>query len=158
MNETADQATSRLVPDSATNLTDLFIMLALERRQGTATASEISEMLAQFGIVISVDTINTRANPKRATKPFRKDGEQISFVNKDAAMQSHFLARAITAINARHSMMIPRRAFRYGASGFVRGTWTPSGFTAHWLDERETKEEEAARAKPMQAECGNWRI
>jgi len=53
--------------------------------------------------------------------------------------------------------MIPRRAFRFGASGFVRGTWTPTGFTAHWLDERETEEEEAARAKPMQAERGNWK-
>lgn len=159
MDETNDQATSRLKTDSATTLTDLFIMLALERRRGTATAIEISELLSHFGIIISVDTITSTADHKKRRKPFKKaEDARISFVNKDAAMQSHFLARAITAIHARHSMMIPRRAFRFGASEFVRGTWTPSGFAAHWLDDHETKEEEDARAEPMQIDRANWRI
>ena len=120
MNETADQTTSRLAPDSATNLTDLFIMFALERRRGTATASEIGEMLAQFGIVISVDTINTRANPKRASKPFRKDGDQISFVNEDATMQYHFLARARSLFIAFERALACRTLFTFFVSRSVR--------------------------------------
>lgn len=157
MTESNDQAIACGKSDTATTLTDLFIMLALERYRGTAKAGQISELLAHFGIVISTDTIKTTAG--RRGRPYEKNEKgTISFVESGGAVQSMFLARAITAINARNSMMIPRRAFQFGASGYVRGTWTPSGFTAHWLDEQETIEEKAARAKPMDVDRANWRI
>lgn len=158
MDETNDQDTSRRKPDSATTLTDLFIMLALERHRGTANAGEISELLEYFGIVISAETINATAKRKHPGKPFEKNEDgQISFVQRDGALHSHFLARALTAINARHSMMIPRRAFQSGGR-FVQGTWTPSGFTARWLDEQEMEEEKAARAKPVQLGLASLRV
>jgi len=134
--------------NTTTTLTELFIMLAMERLRGHAYRDTIVAELRRYGIEIKEDTIGTVV--KRATELFDvSDTGQISFKRLGAGLQSKFLVRAIRALDTWNSMSTPRRAFRFPAKEFVRCTWTPSGFTAEWLQGPDAEEEKVARTGPL---------
>jgi len=129
MGDSDNQKISFGKTNTTTTLTELFIMLAVERLKGHAYRENIVAELREFGVVIKEDTIKKEV--ERANELFDlSETGQVSFKPLGASLQLRFLLRVIRALDSRNSMKTPSRAFRCGARTFAKGTWTPSGFTA----------------------------
>ena len=129
MSESTDKAISFGKANTTTTLTELFIMLAVDRLKGRAYRDAIVAELREFGIVIKEDTIKKEV--ERATELFDvSETGQISLKPLGAGLQFEFLMRSVRALHARNSMKTPSRSFTRGPYSVVKGTWSPSGFTA----------------------------
>ncbi len=147
MSESTDK--SELAIDRAnsiTTLSDLFILYALDRLGGEETPRAISSLLRHFGIFISVRAIERRL--EEADKLY-SGGDQGKLANKsdEARIQIRFLERAFRGLVTNATTKPPRGAFSYGGEQFVRCEWTPSGFSAKFLDPGDSDLEEAERAR-----------
>lgn len=132
--------------NSITTLSDLFILHALPRLGGQAEPQEISSLLRHFGIVISKRAIQRRLD--EADKLYGGGDEgKLSNKSEEASMQIRFLERAFRALVSNATTAPPRRAFAFRDKQFVRGEWTPSGFTAKFLNSTDGALEEAERER-----------
>lgn len=132
--------------NSITTLSDLFILCALTRLDGEATPQEISTLLSHFGVFITVRAIERRLEEADKLYSGRHQG-MLANKSDEARMQIRFLKRAFEGLLTNATTTPPRGAFSYRDKGFVRCKWTPSGFSAEFLNPRDSDLEEAERAR-----------
>lgn len=124
--------------DTATTLTQLFMMLTLERLGGHALPKCISGELRKFGIEIDGEYMQKIAKQRTSELFDVADDGQLSLKEFGAGLQSSFLVRVIRALDKQNSMTTPPRSFRFGLHKVSKCTWTPSGFTAE-VKERKVR-------------------